>query len=89
MLFALNHLEAAEPVNIGTGSPVTIAHLVERIANAVGYHGRLRWDTTKPDGQMSRYLDTTRMSRFGLSVSVSLDEGLAKTVSWFKDQQGA
>jgi len=73
-----------EPVNIGTGSEITIADLVERIKAITGFTGTIEWDTTKPDGQPRRVLDMTRaQSEFGFEAVVELDEGLRRTVDWF------
>ncbi len=73
-----------EPVNIGTGREITIADLVEKIKATTGFTGTIAWDTTKPDGQPRRVLDTTRAhSAFGFEAVVDLDEGMRRTVDWF------
>lgn len=77
------------PVNIGTGEEVRIAELVERVAAATRYAGEVRWDTTKPDGQPRRCLDTSRArERFGFTAEVGLGEGLRRTVAWWESTRG-
>ena len=74
-----------EPINIGTGSEIKISDLVELIAERMGYNGNIVWDSTKPDGQPRRCLDISRAKDLlGFTPSVSLSEGLDKTIEWFK-----
>lgn len=82
-LAAARHDDPA-PVNLGTGVETPIKELAETIAAATGYAGELAWDTTKPDGQPRRSLDTTRAQTFGFTAKVPLAEGIAETVAWFK-----
>ncbi len=73
-----------EPVNIGTGREITIADLVEKIKATTGFTGTIEWDTTKPDGQPRRVLDTSlAQSAFGFEALVDLEEGLRRTVEWY------
>jgi GDP-L-fucose synthase len=82
---ALERLEGSEPVNIGAGFEISIRDLAARIAEATGYRGRFRWDPTKPDGQPRRSLDTSRAERLlGWTATTSFEEGLARSVAWFK-----
>ena len=75
-----------EPVNIGTGHEVTIRELVELIASATGFSGRVEWDGSKPDGQPRRMLDVRRASEaFGFQASIPLADGLAQTVKWWEE----
>jgi GDP-L-fucose synthase len=81
---ALENYDKPHPVNIGTGSEITIKDLVEKIALIVGYDGEIRYDTTKPNGQPRRCLDTTRAKEsFGFEAKTSLDKGLEKTYKWY------
>jgi GDP-L-fucose synthase len=76
--------DGLEPVNLGAGFEITIKDLVEKIRGLVGYEGRIIWDTTKPDGQPRRQLDTSRAQQlFGFKAVVGFDEGLRRTVDWF------
>jgi len=76
-----------DPVNLGSGEEISVRELLERIRELTGFEGTVRWDTTKPDGQPRRCLDTSRAQReFGWSARVRLDEGLRNTVEWFAEQ---
>jgi GDP-L-fucose synthase len=83
---ATERYDSPEPVNIGAGKEITIRDLVGLIANATGYVGEIEWDTTKPDGQPRRMLDTTKArEEFGFQASTSFEEGLRTTVDWFRE----
>jgi len=74
-----------EPVNVGSGSEVSIKDLVDLVKGATGYEGGVRWDASKPDGQPRRSLDTSRAARaFGFSATTQLAAGLARTVEWYR-----
>jgi GDP-L-fucose synthase len=76
--------DGAEPVNLGSGFEISIKDLTEKIVRICGYEGSLVWDTTRPNGQPRRMLDTTRArEQFGFQARTSLDEGLARTVDWY------
>ncbi|HEX5106242.1 MAG TPA: GDP-L-fucose synthase [Pirellulaceae bacterium] len=87
---AAEQLQGAEPVNLGTGHEITIADLAELIADKVGYRGRLVFDPARPDGQPRRQLDVSRArQRLGFVAATSLDEGLERTVGWYRSQRSA
>jgi GDP-L-fucose synthase len=74
-----------EPVNLGVGHEITIRELVELIVKLTGFEGELRWDTTKPDGQPRRALDTSRARDwFGFSGTTTFEDGLRKTIDWYR-----
>ena len=74
-----------EPVNLGVGDEITIRDLVELIARLTRFPGLLRWDTSRPDGQPRRALDTTRArDAFGFVASTSFEEGLRTTIDWYE-----
>jgi GDP-L-fucose synthase len=78
--------DSPEPVNIGVGQEITIRDLVELIAQITDFTGEIRWDTSKPDGQPRRVLDTTRArERIGFSAATSFEDGLSTTVDWFRE----
>ena len=82
---AAERYEQPEPVNIGSGSEISIRALAELIAKVVGFTGTLRWDATRPDGQPRRRLDVTRAREsFGFTASTPLEEGLRRTVEWYR-----
>lgn len=74
-----------EPVNIGSGMEISIRQLAETIGRIIGFEGELVWDPTKPDGQPKRMLDASRAEReFGFKAKVKLEEGMRKTIDWYK-----
>jgi len=74
------------PVNIGSGTEIMLRDLVEKIKEATGYEGAVIYDTSKPDGQPRRCLDTTRaLESFGFKAKTSFTEGLRKTVKWYAE----
>jgi GDP-L-fucose synthase len=76
-----------DPVNIGAGFEITIKDLVEIIAKLTGFKGEIAWDTSKPDGQPRRMLDTSKAEKeFGFKAKVGFEEGLRRTVEWYKKQ---
>jgi GDP-L-fucose synthase len=82
---AAEALDAPVPVNLGTGMEITIRDLVELIARLVGFQGEIRWDSSKPDGQPRRCLDTRRAeSLMGWRAQVSFEEGLRRTIDWYR-----
>jgi len=73
-----------KPVNLGTGSEITIKDLVTLIAKLTDFHGDLIWDTSKPDGQPRRRLDTGRAKReFCFEAQIKLEDGLKRTIDWY------
>jgi len=84
ILLATEHYNKPDPVNLGTGREITIRGLVELIAKLTDYSGELVWDATKPDGQPRRALDISRAKKeFGFEATVSLEEGLRRTIDWY------
>ena len=82
---SLEKLDGSEPVNLGSGSEISIRELAEKIAALTGFRGRLRWNPEKPDGQPRRSLDTSRAAKqLGWKAGTSLDDGLAKTIAWYR-----
>jgi GDP-L-fucose synthase len=75
----------AEIINISSGVPTTIMELVDTVARTVGFTGTTTWDATKPDGQMLKGFDVTRMrERLGFNCKTTLSEGLGKTLAWYQ-----
>jgi len=85
LVLAAERYEGADPVNLGSGLEITIRDLAEKIQSLVGYEGELVWDGEKPDGQPRRCLDTTRAERsFGFRAEMGFDEGLRRTIDWYR-----
>ena len=82
-LFAMNHFENAELINVGSGENVSIESLANIVASVVGYHGDIRWDTSRPNGTPNRPLDYSKMTQLGWKPKHTLYEGLQKTYQWF------
>ncbi|WP_018505385.1 GDP-L-fucose synthase family protein [Parafrankia discariae] len=79
----LDHYDAAEPVNVGVGTDVSIAELAELVAEAAGFRGRIVWDRSKPDGTPRKLLDVSRLAGTGWKPRFGLAEGIRDTVEWF------
>lgn len=75
--------ELPQPINIGTGSDITIEDLARLVARTVGYQGKLVWDTDKPDGAPRKLLNSSRIHDFGWHSSTDLATGVAKTYQWY------
>jgi GDP-L-fucose synthase len=84
---ATERYDEPEPINIGAHSEITIRDLTELIARLTGFEGELAWDSSKPDGQPRRCLDTSRATELlGFTASTPLEEGLRETIAWFRAQ---
>jgi GDP-L-fucose synthase len=82
---ASERYDGSEPVNIGSGMEITIKELVTVLTGLIGYQGRIRWDTTKPNGQPRRSLDVSRArDTFGFSAQTDFMSGLRHTVEWWE-----
>ncbi len=85
ILLATEKYNKSEPVNLGIGSEITINELAHQIAKLTGYQGKITFDTSKPDGQPRRCLDTSRAKmEFGFEAKTGLEEGLRKTIAWYE-----
>ena len=75
----------SEPVNIGTGSEISIKNLTKLIVKLTGFTGKISWDKSKPDGQPKRMLDTSKaLKEFGFSARTDIITGLYKTIEWYR-----
>ena len=73
------------PVNLGTGEEISIRDLAELIGELTGFDGEIVWDTTKPNGQPRRSLDTSRAEElFGWCATTSFRDGLRRTIEWYR-----
>ena len=73
------------PINLGTGMEITIRDLIELIAELTEFRGQIQWDSSQPDGQPRRCLDTQRAKRLlGWQAETGFREGLAKTIDWYR-----
>jgi dTDP-glucose 4,6-dehydratase/GDP-L-fucose synthase len=85
ILDATERYNSSDPVNLGSGEEVSIRALVEMIAEETGFSGNVEWDTSKPDGQPRRKLDTSRAKeRFDWQASTDFRDGLRETIAWYE-----
>lgn len=88
LLLAAEKYDDAAPLNVTTENGNTVRELAETIAMLTGFFGRLEYNTTRPDGQMKKILDVSRMKRvLGWAPQISLEEGLRKTVRWYEEHK--
>lgn len=84
IVLAAERYEGSEPVNLGSGFEITIKDLAELICELAGFRGEIEWDTSRPDGQPRRCLDTERARReFGFEAGTDFRTGLAQTIEWY------
>lgn len=87
IVMAMEKYDSPEPVNIGCGSEISIRDLAREIAVLTGFRGQITWDPSKPNGQPRRCLDVTRAERaFGFRAEIPLEEGLKRTIAWYREQ---
>jgi len=85
ILLAAQNYNKSDPINLGAGFEISVKDLVRLIADLCGFKGKIIWDTSKPDGQPRRRLDTTKAYReFGFKAQVPFEEGLKKTIEWYR-----
>jgi GDP-L-fucose synthase len=85
LVLCAERLDSSEPVNIGSGREITIRDLAELIKDLAGYEGDIVWDSSKPDGQPLRYLDTSRARELvSFEPEVGFEEGLRRTIASFR-----
>jgi GDP-L-fucose synthase len=89
LLLAAERYDDSAPVNLGSGSETSIAELAKHIAKEVGFTGAITWDSSKPNGQPRRRLDTSRAwERFGFRAATRLADGLRRSVAWYESTTG-
>lgn len=85
IVLAAERFDGEEPVNLGSGNEISIKDLAETIARLAEFRGKFVWDTSKPNGQPRRGLDTSRAERlFGFRAQTGFEEGLRKTIEWYR-----
>jgi GDP-L-fucose synthase len=84
VVLAVENYNHSEPINIGSGSEITIRELALMIARLTGFAGQLKWDATKPNGQMRRRLNTSLASElFGFQSRIDFEQGIKETINWY------
>jgi GDP-L-fucose synthase len=90
IVLATLRYDGPDPVNLGTGEEISIKALAELIGEATGFEGEIVWDTTKPNGQPRRSLDTSRARElFGFEAQTLFRDGIARTVAWYREHASA
>ena len=85
IILAVRRYNKSDPVNLGSGQEISIKSLAKTIAYLTGFKGKFVWDKSKPDGQPRRCLDTTLAKKeFGFKAKVKFEEGLKKTIDWYR-----
>jgi GDP-L-fucose synthase len=80
-----NSYDSSEHLNIGTGEDLTIRELAELVAELAGFKGELAWDSSKPDGTPRKVLDVSKAKALGWEPKISLRDGVASTIAWYRD----
>ena len=87
IVLATDKYDKPDPVNLGAGFEITIRELVELICELADFNGTIKWDTSKPDGQPRRCLDTSRAKKeFGFVARTDFREGLKRTIEWYSNE---
>ena len=85
VIAALDKYDSDMHLNIGSGIEISINELASKIASAVGFTGAIQWDSSKPDGTPRKVLDVSRIKALGWKPTITLDEGIASTIAWYKE----
>jgi GDP-L-fucose synthase len=72
-------------LNVGSGEDLSIKNLAEKVAAAAGFTGKIKWDSSKPDGTPKKVLDISRVKALGWKPTITLDEGIVSTIAWYKE----
>jgi GDP-L-fucose synthase len=84
-VFLMKNYNDSEIINIGTGEDITIKELAELIKNTVGFKGKIKWDTSKPDGTPRKLLDVKKIKKIGWNYKYKLEKGIQDTYLWYID----
>ena len=88
LLLAAERYNGREPFNLGSGQEISIRDLANLVARLTGFNGEIAWDTSKPNGQPRRALDTSRAEEyFGFRAQMPLEEGLRRTILWYQENK--
>ena len=88
IITAAENYNGSEPVNLGSGQEISIKNLVEMVVKLTNFEGQIVWQTDKPNGQPRRALDVSRAKEyFGWSAQVPFEEGMRRTIEWFKENR--
>ena len=85
VLVASEKYDSSLHLNVGSGEDLSIKDLAEKVAEAAGFTGKIEWDSSKPDGTPRKVLDVSRIKALGWKPTITLDEGIASTIAWYKE----
>jgi len=88
-VFLMHNYDGEQIVNVGTGEEITIGGVAAMVAEAVGYQGRIVYDTSKPDGTPRKLLDVSKLFGLGWRPRIGLREGIASTYRWYVEHAGS
>ncbi|RIE16047.1 GDP-L-fucose synthase [Candidatus Cryosericum septentrionale] len=87
LLFMLQHVETPEPINLGTGTDISVRDLAHLVAELVGYTGDIKWDSSMPDGMLRKCLDVSRFDAMGYRPRISLRDGVTRTIDEYRERK--
>jgi GDP-L-fucose synthase len=85
VMVAAHNYDSSMHLNVGTGEDLSIKDLAEKVAAAAGFMGQIEWDSSKPDGTPRKVLDVSRIKALGWKPTITLEEGIASTIAWYKE----
>jgi GDP-L-fucose synthase len=85
VIIATEKYDSGMHLNVGSGQDLSIKELADKVAKIAGFTGEIQWDTSKPDGTPRKVLNVSRMKALGWEQAITLDEGIASTIAWYKE----
>ena len=85
VILASHKYDSSLHLNVGSGEDLSIKELSRKVAAAAGFTGKIEWDSSKPDGTPRKVLDVSRIKALGWKPTITLDQGIASTIAWYKE----
>ena len=85
VVLASEKYDSSLHLNVGSGEDLAIKDLAQKVADAAGFNGEIEWDSTKPDGTPRKVLDVSRIKALGWKPTITLEDGIASTIAWYKE----
>ena len=85
VVIASEKYDSSLHLNVGSGEDLSIKDLAEKVAAVAGFAGEIEWDSSKPDGTPRKVLDVSRVKALGWKPTITLDDGIASTIAWYKE----
>ena len=85
VVIASEKYDSSLHLNVGSGEDLSIKELASTVARAAGFSGEIHWDASKPDGTPRKVLDVSRIKALGWKPTITLEEGIASTIAWYKE----